>query len=1191
MSDQAAAAAAPPTLGAPARGPKEGAGSAAELLEGLEALGLHLWTEGDRLRFRGPKGALTPEWRARVAALRPQLIERVRARQGARVGPEEGALAQSEENEAPLGLAQRRLWILHRLEQTGSAYHVPLAAELRGDLDLDRLRAAAQARIDRQDALRTAFVDVEGTPRQRVMPARLEIPLEDLEGQGPPGPSRSLERAREIVAREIARPFDLERPPLVRLRCVRLSARRHVLVCVFHHIAADGWSLGLFFSELSALYADPAATLSPLPVRYVDYARWQHRVIEPRLEKQLDFWRRRLEGAPENLSLRADHPRPARQSFRGAAFTRPLSGDGAARLESLARQEGATLFMGLLATFALALGLRGGARDLVIGSPVAGRGRQELEPLVGLFVNTLLLRVDLGGDPAFRDLLRAVRATTLEAFEHQDVPFEALVDDLHRSRDLSRNPLTQVFLTLHNMPAEDARLGDLEILPMDSDGGTVKVDLDVSFWPRGSAAGAGLDCSWRYGADLYERATVERLAEHFEILLDRVTASPETRLSDLPRHTPAERALLAAPPPRPVPDLTVHRWIERSRPSRAERALWIEGREVSWRDLDGRSRLLAARLRRQGVEPQERVAVLLERTAALPVSLLAIWRAGAAYVPLDSIFPPERLRMMLEDSAPALVMASESLLPALEAAGYRGEVLRLDADGEALGEEPAPKPGAPPRHSAEIETSPAHVAYVIYTSGSTGRPKGVEIEHRAAVNFLRAFRELLEIGPDDVLAAVTTLSFDISVLEIFLPLASGATVALLDRRTASRADLLARALEASRATVLQATPITWRLLDAAGWDNPRDMKLVCGGEAMPPDLARRLQTLASEAFNVYGPTEATVWATAQRLGAPALSQDATAVPVGRPIANLEAFVVDREGRAAGVGVPGELLLGGAGLARGYAGRPGLTAQRFVADGLSGRPGKRLYRTGDLACWRADGALEILGRIDFQVKIRGFRVELGEIESALEEIEGVRQAVVVARSGAAASADEATAGEPRLIAYLVGERCPPDARILEALGARLPAYMLPSDLVRLEEMPLTANGKVDRKVLPEPAARASEVDTRDTTATERLVLEVWRHFLPAAALDASSDFFAAGGHSLAAVQAMDSLSKRTGRNLPLALLFEASSVRQLAARIDSEGAGDGPSRCLTLLRRGGEAGRSAAGGAAPALCVPGVAGAI
>jgi amino acid adenylation domain-containing protein len=1054
--------------------------------------------------------------------------------------------------EGPLALAQRRIWVLHRLEG-GAAYHVPIAARLDGALDVPALERALALIVERHAALRTAFVEVGGEPGQRVTDVAFRLAIEAIAPQ-------QLDAA---LRREAASLFDLAQPPLLRARLFVLGEDHHVLVCVFHHLVADGWSLGLFLDELAvaydALHRDRAPELPALPWRYLDHALWQRDTLAARLPQQLATWRRRLEGAPLVLELPTDRPRPARQLFRGRGVPIRLEAPVARLLEALAQQEGASLFMALVALFGVVLGLRSGSRDLLIGAPVAGRTRREVEPLIGLFVNTLVLRVELGGDPTFRGLLASVRAMALEAFENQDLPFERLVEELRPERDLSRNPVVQVLLTLHNNPAGDARLGDVAIAPLELDGGTVKVDLDLSFRPVPTPEDDALEGQLRYDQDLFEDATARRLVEHFQLLISSVLADPDGRLSALPRATAAERALIAGvhAPLASAPTLSVDRWIAARRsvlPPGAGGTIEDGVHTLTFGELEVLADAVAAGLRRRGVARGDRVAVLVERSAELPALLLGIWRAGAAWVPLDPIFPAERREQVCADAAPVLIVA-DGVAPSPPdfAIVAPGDLLAAKATGEIF-----PEIGAD------------DLAYVLFTSGSTGRPKGVAIPHGAVVAFLAAFAERPGLNAADTLLAITTLSFDIAVLELFLPLAIGARLVIAERGEVADAERLAQRIEASKATVIQATPTTWRLLAGIGWRNAHGARILCGGEALPPDLASWLLSVAPEVWNVYGPTEATVWATASRVEPGAI---AGSVPVGQPIPGTRADIVDVDGASLGIGVDGELQLGGAGLAWGYLGRPGLTAERFVPDPHTN--GGRLYRTGDLARWRDDGQLAILGRRDHQVKVRGFRIELGEIEAALEDMPAIRHAAVLV---------EGEAGDTRLAAFVVATgEAPADDEVLAALRRRLPAYMVPAALRWLPALPTTANGKVDRRALAglEGIGGSHSTDAMPpSTPREAELLEIWREILGGRGpeLGVEHDFFASGGHSLSAIRLVSAIEAKLGERVALATLFEAATPRALARHLER---GVPETGALLPLSRGGAG--------SPLFCVPGVAG--
>ncbi|MBV9108491.1 MAG: amino acid adenylation domain-containing protein, partial [Gemmatimonadetes bacterium] len=871
--------------------------------------------------------------------------------------------------------------------------------------------------------------------------------------------------------------------PLFRAALLRLDAADHVLLVGMHHIVSDGWSMGVLYRELSALYAayreGGESPLAELPVQYADYAVWQREQLAGEvLDRQLSYWRERLAGAPELLELPTDHPRPAVQTHRGASVPVELSPELLERLQALGRSEGATLYMTLLGAFQVLLGKYAGSEDVVVGSPIAGRMRREVEELIGFFVNTLVLRTDLSGDPRFREVLARVRETTLGAYAHQEVPFEKLVAELQPERSLSHSPLFQVMFTLQNAEGGGGGgLPGLSVSGVDAALEIAKFDLSLTL----AATTQGLRGALNYSTALFGRGTVVRMLGHLERVLEQVAANADVRLSRLDLLGDVERGQVLEEWNRTAAEYPSDRCIHRLFEEQVERtpgavALRFEEESLTYAELNARANRLAHHLRGHGVGPEVRVGVLLERSLEMVVSLLAVLKAGGAYVPLDPGLPAERLAYMLEDSAVPLVLVQAALrgaVPAREGVG----VLAVDALAEETASEPAENPAG--------GAGPDSLAYVIYTSGSTGRPKGVMNVHRGVVNLLWSMRGTVAMAPADRLLAVTTLAFDISVLELFLPLLSGARVEILDRSAASDPALLRQAVDAGGGTVLQATPATWRLLLDAGWEGGQSLRALSGGEALPAGLAARLRERVGALWNVYGPTETTIWSTAQQLDAGS-DVGRGHVSIGRPVANTRVYVLDRYLSPAPAGVPGELYIGGAGVARGYLGRPGLSAEKFVPDPFAPEPGARLYRTGDLARWRPDGTLEFLGRNDHQVKVRGFRIELGEIEAVLRQAPGVADCAVVAR-------DDET-GDRRLVAYVVGEA---EAEELRARVRRsLPEYMVPSAFVFMDVLPLTPNGKLDRAALPAPdrtavIARAYEAPQGEV---EAIVAGLWQDLL-------------------------------------------------------------------------------------------------
>jgi amino acid adenylation domain-containing protein len=1113
------------------------------------------------------RGALSPAKQALLARL---------VRGGATaVRPDADAIRpRADAGPAPLSASQQRLWFLHQMEPASAAYGIAGALRLRGALDAAALDRALTEIVRRHHALRTVFPRRDGEPVQVVQPAPASVlRIDDASGLDDED-ARGAEASRR-AGDEAARPFDLERGPLFRATLVKLADDDHLLLLTQHHIVTDGWSRGVLYREMAALYtAFFRGEPSPLPelaLQYADFAAWQRaRLDGPALEAHLDYWRTALAGAPALLELPADRPRPAVQGSRGAGHPFALPRALVDRLAEVARGEEATLFMALMAGLDALLHRYTGARDVVVGTPSAGRTREETEPLIGFFLNTLAVRVDLSGDPTFREVLRRVRAATLGAYAHQEVPFERLVDALKVERSLSHPPVFQVMLTLHNAAGEGLRLPGLAVEPVAAEVRSAQVDLTLYLEERGD----GLEGMLQYAADLFDAPTVARMGRHLRALLDGAAADPGLRLSELPLLAEDEHAQVVTEPndtDAPYAAVPVHLLVA-SQAARTPDTVAVRcgGETLTYAALDAASSRLARHLAGLGVARGERVALSMERSPALLVAMLAAWKAGAAYVPIDPAYPAERRAYMLADCGAAVVLtdaASADGLPATDAPAVTVDTLDLaDADDSAPG----------------VVVDADDLAYVIYTSGSTGRPKGVMVPHRGVANFLASMAREPGIGEDDVLLAVTSLSFDIAVLELLLPLTAGAQVALATRDEAMDAARLAALLERTGATVMQATPATWRLLVQSGWRGKPDLALLSGGEALAPELARELLPRGRALWNLYGPTETTIWSAAQRV------ETADAIALGRPIANTRLYVLDPALRPCPVGVPGELYIGGEGVVRGYLHRPALTAERFVPDPFADGDGARLYRTGDRVRWResalvrecvsagvdpasansrtnalthsrTSSALEFLGRIDFQVKVRGFRIELGEIEAALAEHPGVRECVAVVR--------EDTPGDARIVAYLVAEGAAPEPEQLRrALARRLPDYMLPSAYVALDALPLTPNGKTDRGALPAPEAprRDPARFVPPRTPAETAIAGFWREALGMETVGAEDNFFEIGGHSLLLAKVHARVRGAFPREVTMVEMFRHPTVRALAAFLethDAPGAAATPSRGL------------------------------
>jgi len=1041
----------------------------------------------------------------------------------------------TEDGACALSFAQEQLWFLDQLAPGSPVYNIVDVIGLSGTYHADAMRRAMNELARRHDVLRTGFPQRDGHPMQVVAPT-IDVPPVELDVRALPPLER--ERAWMRVVREDGRkPFDLSRAPLFRATVVHFSDGEHRLLLTIHHIVADEWSMELIHQEIRQHYEAFAhgrrAPLPELPIQYADFACWQRAWLQgPALAREIAYWGEELAGAELVLDLPTDKPRPAVQSFRGAtegfALPRPLLD----RVKALGRQEQATLFMTLEAGFAALLHRYTGQDDLLVGTPISGRTRSETERLVGCFLNTVVLRSRFTDGLTCRALVRQVRERALGAYAHPDLPFERLVAALAPNRDASRTPLFQVMFVLHN-PEGVSQVskvsGNREL-----ETGTAKFDLTLLL----SETQNGLEGMIEYNTDLFEAATIRRLCGHYATLLEAMAGDPDQRVSMLPLLNDVERRQVLVEwndttVVDPATDLCLHQLIERQVRQRSNQVGVVCGQEhLTYGELDRRAGRLAAELRGQGVGPDVLVGLLVERSLDMVVALLGILKAGGAYVPLDPAFPAERLAGIVEDSGMSVLVTHRGLDQALSLRAPR--VVRLEGGGLA-----GATPGS--AHAGASNPEPHNLAYVLYTSGSTGKPKGVEIPHSGVVNFLLSMQRTPGFTAADTILAVTTLSFDIAGLELFLPLISGGRVVIASRDDTLDPRRLMDLMRDSACTVMQATPALWRALVAAGWSGSPNLKVLCGGEALPPDLARALLPRCAELWNMYGPTETTIWSTIQRV-----TYSDGPVSIGRPIANTQVFVLDANRQATPPGVAGELYIGGDGVARGYLRRDELTRERFVPSPFA--PDARLYRTGDLARWLPEGRLEWLGRIDHQVKVRGFRIEPGEIEAVIKRHPAVGEAVVIAR--------EEAGGDKQLVAYFVAERPPADLvdQLRALIRGACPEYMVPAQFVRLDVLPRTANGKLDRRALPAPAlatgaaARVAAVAPR--TPTEEMVMGVFSGVLERADFGVGDSFFDLGGHSLMAARLMSQLRAASGVDLPLRSLFECPSVAQLADAIDA-----------------------------------------
>jgi amino acid adenylation domain-containing protein len=1025
---------------------------------------------------------------------------------------------------APLSFAQETLWFLDRLAPGRPTYNVPIRFRLRGDLDVAALGQALAGVVARHESLRTYFgEDAEG-PVQIVVP---EVPtdLEPVEVAD----EGEAERLAEEAARE---PFDLATAPLWRARLLRLAPDDHVLVFIVHHIVFDGWSLGVFTHELSRLYTAAREgadlELEPLPIEYSDYAEWQRDWLQGEtLDQLVSYWREQLDGVPV-LEFPTDRPRPSAVTFEGTFTRRTLPSELLEGVQELAKREGVTPFTVFLGAFFALLHRYTGQEDLVLGSPTGNRDHAEVEPLVGFFVNMLVLRADASGDPTFRDFVGRLRGLVQDAFSNGALPFEKLVDAVHPVRDPSRSPLFQIAYTFQNASGDPVELPGLDVDQTFVDPGTSRFDMSWNVFEQPD----GLELHIEFNTRLFDPATIDQLIAHYEHVLRAVTTDPEQNLSRLPVMTEEEVQAVVHGwngPRREVPETTITEWFERE----VERApdavaLVVEDRELSYDELNRRANRLAHELRELGAEPGRIVAFCLPRTEDLVVAVLGILKSGAAYLPLDTSHPEARLAGILEDAEPLAVVTNAELaerLPA-EARSIRVEEIEAGPDGNP--------PGA---------AGPDDLAYVLYTSGSTGRPKGVLIEHRNVVNFICSVQELFELTPEDRVLGFASITFDVSVFELFSALLTGARLYLAPDEERLSIDRLQELMERARITVIDLPPAVMALLEPERFDALRIVFV--GGEAFPAELVNRWSP-ERRFFNGYGPTECTVTMIVEEC----VGRCEGSPPIGLPMANHVAYVLDRNLEPVPPGVLGELVIGGAGLARGYLNRPELTEEKFVPDPFGTSFGGRLYRTGDLVKRLHDGRLVFVGRIDRQVKIRGQRIELGEIESTLATHPKLGQIAV--------EPWEDERGEKHLVAYVT----PATDEEVE-LGAlrsfvaeHLPTSMVPAYFVGLDELPLNASGKVDRERLPAPeTSRPVGDEAPPRNDTERaLVEEIFGPILGADRVGIHDNFFELGGNSLQAAQLISRIRRRFETEVSLADFFRSPTVANLAGLVDRQRVG-------------------------------------
>ncbi len=1015
----------------------------------------------------------------------------------------------------PLSFAQQRLWFLNQLKSDNFAYNISAVVRLKGLLNTIALHQSFNEIIHRHEALRTSFAIAssgakpiaDGQPVQIIAPSlTLTFPVINL------GNMSEIEQQTEVqrlATSEAQQSFNLAETPLLRATLLKLNDTDHVLLFTAHHIVFDGWSIGIFIRELAVLYeafsAGKPSPLPELPIQYADFALWQRQwLLGEVLKSQIAYWQQQLAGI-SLLQLPIDHPRPKSQTFRGATESFSLSAKLTEALKALSLQEGVTLFMTLLTAFKTLLYRYSGQEDIAVGSPIANRNQTETENLIGFFVNTIVLRTDVSGNPSFRELLHRVRECTLSAYAHQDLPFEYLVEKLQPERNLNHNPIFQVMFAFQNAATEELKLPGLNISFLNFDRQAATFDLSVSMQDGES----GVQGTFEYNTDLFNADTIRRMIEHFQILLTGIVDNAEKCLSDLPLLSAIEQQQLLVAWNNTKVNYSQNQCVHQLFEAQVELtpnniAITFEDQQITYSQLNAQANQLAHYLQRMGVGTENIVGICVERSLEMVIVLLAVLKVGGAYLPLDPQLPKERLAFMLEDAQVSVLLTQEKLLEILPE--HRVNLVIIDADWQEIAKQDKCNP------TNQVTTE--NLAYIIYTSGSTGRPKGVQILHSAVVNFLHSTRQTLQLVEQDILLSVTILSFDIAVLEIFLPLIIGARVVIVSRGVATDAIQLSDALTKCAATVMQATPATWQMLLEPGWRGNSQLKILCGGEALPRNLANQLLQKCASLWNLYGPTETTIWSTVYKI-----ETESSIVSIGRPLANTQIYILDQHGQLVPVGIAGELHIGGAGLARGYLNQPELTTQKFIFNHFSDKPGTRLYKTGDLARYLPNGDIEYLGRIDYQVKLRGFRIELGEIEAVLSQHPAVKQAVVLLQEG--------KIDNQQIVAYIVSrnQQIPTISELRNFLKQNLPDYMIPSDFVLLETLPLTPNGKVDRRRLSTQVGLHLEEKITyiaPQSAEERAIAIIWQAVLSVEKVGIHDNFFDLGGHSLLLVRVYSQL---------------------------------------------------------------------
>lgn len=1067
----------------------------------------------------------------------------------------------------PLSLSQQRLWYLDQLEEDSVLSNLPSAFRLHGNLSMDVFQKALNQIVKRHESLRTAIGIDEDLPFQVVTP-EMDFPLEYIDLSTVPGQDQESQLAT-LLSKASKEPFDLYDAPLFKAKLIKIKDDEHLFFFMPHHLIWDGWSFDIFLAELDHFYAleskEQREQLPPVALQHKEFTVWQREMMRgAEFERQMNYWREKLSGELPTLQLPEDKPRPPVMAHNGNRKSLQLSMEFVNRLEALANSEGVTLYIVLLAAFKTILCRYSGQPEIIVGSPIYERPIPEIENLIGFFADSIVLRTYLGDDPSFRTLLKRVKETYIDAYGNQNIPFECLLEELTPPRDLSRTPLYQAMFTYQDLTARSCRMGDIIVDQVEIYNPETPTDIHhyVNVFKDNIQVG------FEYFTSLFEDDTMERFTRNYQVLLESIVADPDINISKLSMLTDQEQLLLLkewnatyTDYPR---DSCLHEVISaRASKSPNKAAVCFGDDSITYQDLDQRSNQVANYLKSFGVGPGALVGISIERSIEMMIGVLGILKAGGAYVPLDPYYPSKRLSFMMDDADMSVLLTQNDLKSMLPAS--KAKLIFIDTDW--------PEISKMARDKVNFDESAAHptpddLAYVIFTSGSTGNPKGVKVPHGAVVNFLVGMSQKPGLTEKDILLAVTTLSFDIHVLEVYLPLVVGATCVIVSREDTVDGAALMELLESSGATAMQATPSTWRLLINAGWQGSSgrrfwkgkaDFKAMCGGEAFPIDLAEELKSRVDGLWNMYGPTETTVWSTCFEI-----TDAKKTILIGRPIANTQTYVLDTQMQPVPIGVPGELYIGGDGVTCGYLNRPDLTDNAFLPDPFTDNKAAHIYKTGDLVRFHHDGNIEYLTRIDNQVKVRGFRIELGEIENAISQHDAVEQCVVAVK--------EYRPGDQRIVAYI---RFRPgrslkfaEVRNFLTSASKLPPYMIPQHVLEIDDIPKTPAGKIDRKSLSQPFA-SEPVSTIEfaapRTETELRVAAIWQDVLKVEKIGLHDNFFELGGRPLLSVQAAARYKKLTGKTLNLRSLI-VNNLQQIALQLDDNQSGDSGASNHNLLTR-------------------------